>query len=502
MNKLSRSILVAMFSLALVACGGEALVVQDEVEELDTVRQGMTWDEFLTHIYQEPETGVYIVDGDTPIANEKKLREFYELHVKQGQLIIHQNGGLDAKWNDSQKKNLTYCVSYGFGNRYDQVVQAMAAATGAWEAVADVKFVHRADQDSGCTSSNSNVVFDVNPVNVSGQYLARAFFPDQTRSTRNVLIDSTAFGSSNPSLTGILRHELGHTLGFRHEHTRPESGTCFEDRDWRPLTTYDSESVMHYPQCNGTGDWSLTLTERDASGAASLYGAPSPDAPAEPPSGGGETGDTGESERVVEQLSGSVAKRESKSFGPFEVEPGTLFDVAMTGSGDPDLYVRFGSEPSTSTYDCRPYLAGANETCSLSVPVGKTTAYVMVRGYSAASFELQVVYTRTAPVDDAPTPLSATFGGTLNRNQSARHGPLPVVPGSTFTVTMSGSGDPDLYVRFGAQPTRSAFDCRPYLDGAAETCSVRVPAGQGNAYLMVHGYRASTYSLAVRYLAP
>jgi phosphohistidine phosphatase SixA len=32
-------------------------------------------------------------------------------------------------------------------------------------------------------------------------------------------------------------------------------------------------SVMHYPQCNGKGDWSLTLTNFDKNGIACLYGA-------------------------------------------------------------------------------------------------------------------------------------------------------------------------------------------------------------------------------------
>ena len=30
---------------------------------------------------------------------------------------------------------------------------------------------------------------------------------------------------------------------------------------------------MHYPQCNGGGDWTLTLTNFDKSGAACIYGA-------------------------------------------------------------------------------------------------------------------------------------------------------------------------------------------------------------------------------------
>jgi hypothetical protein len=59
--------------------------------------------------------------------------------------------------------------------------------------------------------------------------------------------------------------------------------------------------------------------------------------------------------------------------------------VRITGStGDADLYTRFGSRPTTSTYSCRPYLNGSTETCTQT----NTQAgdyYVMVRGYSAFS---------------------------------------------------------------------------------------------------------------------
>jgi hypothetical protein len=67
---------------------------------------------------------------------------------------------------------------------------------------------------------------------------------------------------------------------------------------------------------------------------------------------------------------------------------------------------------------------------------------------------------------------------------------------------MTGSGNPDLYVRFGAQPTTTAFDCRPALSGASETCSLTVPAGQSAAYIMVQGVTSATYNLNISYTRP
>lgn len=271
-----RSLFLALALIATATnCGGSS----------EAVVQGgpsaITYEQFLSRVVQE-DTGEFIADGDTLFADEAELRDFYNSHVatatdetasaEQG-LAIMTSGGKDVRWPSAQQTNLTYCVSTAFGTSYNAVVTAMANATSAWSAVAKVKFVHVVAKDSACTASTTGVVFDVNPVNVNGSYLARAFFPNTARKSRNVKIDNTAFSSSgDPTLTGILRHELGHTLGFRHEHTRPEVGsTCFEDKNWRALTTYDSASVMHYPQCNGTGDWSLTLTRRDAAGAASVY---------------------------------------------------------------------------------------------------------------------------------------------------------------------------------------------------------------------------------------
>jgi hypothetical protein len=214
-----------------------------------------------------------------------------------------------------------------------------------------------------------------------------------------VLIDESSFEvepGGNLTLTGILRHELGHTLGFRHEHTRPQSGTCFEDADWRVVTDYDAFSVMHYPQCNGLGDWSLTLTARDSNGAACVYGAAPAftidtdicapevveDVPAGPPETKTHSGE-------------SVALDEWKQYGPFPVAAGSVFKATIGGassSGDPDLYVRFHAKPRAEAYDCRPYLTGAEEECTIDVPPGATEAFVGVHGYAEGKYDLVVTH--------------------------------------------------------------------------------------------------------------
>ncbi len=56
------------------------------------------------------------------------------------------------------------------------------------------------------------------------------------------------------------------------------------------------------------------------------------------------------------------------------------------GSGDADLYVKFGSAPGTGsgTYDCRSWATGNNETCSVS-NIQAGTYHVLVNAYAAYS---------------------------------------------------------------------------------------------------------------------
>ena len=54
------------------------------------------------------------------------------------------------------------------------------------------------------------------------------------------------------------------------------------------------------------------------------------------------------------------------------------------GTGDADMYVRLGSAPTSSSYNCRPYTDGNSETCTFNAPAAGTY-YVNVRAYAAYS---------------------------------------------------------------------------------------------------------------------
>ena len=253
-------------------------------------------------------------------------------------------------------------------------------------------------------------------------------------------------------------------------------------------------------------------------------------------------------------------------------------EISMSGgSGDADLYTRFSAAPTDSTYDCRPYAGGNNETCSEPNPSAGTwhvrvKAYAsfsglsLVASYSGGSSNTAPVAVVNGPYSGAPssaisftssgsndpdgsissyswdfgdgnTSTSANpnhsyasagtynvsltvtdnsgatnsasttaniessssnelFNGVAQNGLSASTGQelsyvVNVPSGATNLVisTSGGSGDVDMYTRFGSAPTDSTYDCRPYASGNNETCTVANPA-QGTHHVRLKAYSA------------
>jgi vibriolysin len=175
---------------------------------------------------------------------------------------------------------------------------------------------------------------------------------------------------------------------------------------------------------------------------------------------------------TVSNISGSSS---SETFFKFDV-PASADSVEFVlagGSGDADLYVKLGSKPTTSSYDCRPYKSGNAEVCTFE-PSSAGTYYVMLRGYSAYSgTTLKATFAETPDGQGdsgVETNLSASQGNWVRYEIS-----VPAGMSTLNAVLSGGSGDADLYVRQGAQPSTSSYDCRPYKNGNAETCTISNP---------------------------
>jgi hypothetical protein len=169
------------------------------------------------------------------------------------------------------------------------------------------------------------------------------------------------------------------------------------------------------------------------------------------------------------------------------------------GTGDADLYVQAGTKPTLTSYACRPYKTGNSETCTFTPPAAGTY-YVMLHAYAAYSgVTLTGTYSATTSGDPyltngvAKTNLSGATG-------SAAYFRVATPAGKTLSVKISGgTGDADLYTRFGSRPTTTTYLCRPYLNGNSETCTTSNTTA-GDYYVMVRGYAAySGLSLIASY---
>jgi hypothetical protein len=189
-------------------------------------------------------------------------------------------GGKIIRWTPGLQ--LTYAVlrnTFAIGGEagYELAVDSTRRATADWEATCGVKFAHKSILDASPKLQPDGVMFVVREFDAKGDFIAAAFFPNDPINRRRLLIDPSFY---SPALgfdkVGVLRHELGHVLGFRHEQIRSEAPPGCPDEDTYGtinLGDYDPRSVMHY-FCGGVGSKGLAITEQDRVGAQRVYGPP------------------------------------------------------------------------------------------------------------------------------------------------------------------------------------------------------------------------------------
>ncbi|MBN1507021.1 MAG: pre-peptidase C-terminal domain-containing protein [Sedimentisphaerales bacterium] len=190
-------------------------------------------------------------------------------------------------------------------------------------------------------------------------------------------------------------------------------------------------------------------------------------------------------------LTGQSGSASSEKFYRIDVPAGQddLEILTTGGTGDVDLYVRFGALPTTTSYDYRPYKPGNEETVAVESPTAGTW-YIMLRGYSDyANVTLKATYSAAITIVTLTSGVPVTgLAGAVASEQLFKID----VPASQLKLEISisgGTGDADLYVKRDAVPTTTSYDYRPYLMGSEEAVSIDNPTA-GTWYIMVRGYAA------------
>jgi xanthomonalisin len=161
------------------------------------------------------------------------------------------------------------------------------------------------------------------------------------------------------------------------------------------------------------------------------------------------------------------------------------------GTGDADLYTKFGSAPTLSSYDCRPYITGNNESCTVASPQAGTY-YVMLNGYTAFSgVSVKATWSTGGGGGGNVLQNGVPVSGLSATTGNAKYYTMVVPSGaSNLNIKIAGgTGDADLYVKLGSTPTTSSYDCRPYVSGNSESCTASAPTA-GTYYIMVRAYRS------------
>ncbi|WP_105101564.1 M9 family metallopeptidase [Microbulbifer pacificus] len=160
----------------------------------------------------------------------------------------------------------------------------------------------------------------------------------------------------------------------------------------------------------------------------------------------------------------------------------TLSIAISGGSGDADLYLRHGSEPTDSAYDCRPYIGGNVEVCDVENPqVGRW--YIRIKAYQAFSgVNLLASYVAASTPSCTGTPVG--YGNLeLNTSTCISDGNsinyyYTYIPAGTNSLTINlfgGEGNADLYVNDATWATSSDYDQRSTNGDNSESITVNTP---------------------------
>lgn len=144
--------------------------------------------------------------------------------------------------------------------------------------------------------------------------------------------------------------------------------------------------------------------------------------------------------------------------------------VTVGGSGDADLYVKKGSQPTSNNNECKSEGSNSNETCSVTAQPGSWFAVVYAYD-NIANVKITGSYQPENSGDEILIKGAITSLPSLNAKAKQYYTfSVPADKGNITFNTLDGTGDLDIYVKQGAKPTTTSYDCKSIGSNNNESC--------------------------------